>query len=58
MPVTFGFVAASVEAHRRAGVGFRCCERLIAEIRTVDDERKERMQLLAAFWQVNDILFL
>lgn len=57
MPATFGFVAASVEAHR-AWLGFRCCERLIAEIRTVDDERKERMQLLAAFWQVNDMLFL
>jgi hypothetical protein len=56
MPATFGFVDASVEAHRRVGDGFRRCERASAEIRTLDDERKERMQLRAAFWQVNDML--
>jgi hypothetical protein len=57
MPATFGFVAASVEAHRRAGEAFRRCERVTAEIRTLDDERKERMQLRATFWQVNDMFF-
>lgn len=56
MPATFGLVAASVEAHRWARDGFRRCERATAEIRVLDDERKERMQLRAALWQVNDIL--
>jgi hypothetical protein len=56
MPATFGFAAASVEAHRCAGEGFRRCERATAEIRTLDDERNERMQLRAALWQVNDML--
>jgi len=57
MPATFGFVAASVEAHRGAGDDFCRCEKATAEIRTLDDERNERMQLRAAFWQVSDMLF-
>lgn len=57
MPATFGLIAASVEAHRRAGEGFRWCERQTAEIRALDEGRKERMQLRAAFWQVIDIMF-
>lgn len=57
MPATFGLVAASVEAHRRAGGAFRRCEITAVEIRTLDDDRNERMQLRAAFWQVNDMLF-
>jgi hypothetical protein len=56
MPATFGFVAASVEAHRRAREGFCRCERATAEIRRLGDERKERMQLRAAFWQVKDMM--
>ncbi len=56
MPAIFGLAAESVEAHRRAGEGFRRCGRETAEIRALHDERKERMQHRAAFWQVNDIL--
>jgi hypothetical protein len=56
MPATFGFAAASVDAHRRGGEAFCRCDRATVEIRRVDDERKERMQLRAAFWQVNDMI--
>lgn len=56
MLATFGFDVASVELHRRAGVGFCRCERETAEIRRLDDKRNERTQLLATFWQVKDIM--
>jgi hypothetical protein len=55
MPDTFGFVAASVEAHRLAGEGFLRCASDAVEIRRLVDERRVRAQLRAADWQDNDM---
>lgn len=56
MPDTLGFVAASVEAHRRAGEGFLRWASAAVGIRRLVEERRERAQLRAAVWQDNDMV--
>lgn len=51
MPVTF----ASVDAHLLEVCGLLCCN-AEAGIRADDEVRSERIQLRAAYWQVNDML--
>jgi hypothetical protein len=45
-----------VEDHRFVDEGFRRCAREAAEIRRVDEERRERTQLRAADWQDIDMV--